>query len=630
MRKFLIGILIATLSFVSCSKDTNDELVLEVSSTKVEIPSSGQAKIEVTTNSKWSASVSGTWCKISPSAGTGNGTIVLRAALNNESEAKTAVLKITSKGITKEVALIQQGTLFNVDKNSVNFTAEGGKESFNIKSNIPWEIESNVSAPWLSVSKTSGDGDAVIELITQKNAVKVSNQVLLTVKAGQLSYEVLVKQAEGPNNNPSKVTLRFPANSGVGVSRNPLFTWDASVDLDNDDIKYDLLYSRDKISWEKVSAIESTGSTITANPKEILAAGTLYYWKVSAYDNFGGSSMSDVYSFTTGNTSLHEDGSYSVYFEGKGFNNNPKTNVKLVFTGDGYTAEDHTDNGKFDQDINEAIEAFFSVEPYKSYKEYFTVYKVAAHSQERGVSIKNSTQVNTVYKATLTGGTGIECNYKTVYNYAYKIPGVNYESLKSMHLVVIINENIYAGTCMSTNEGVSVGMVPVSRISSNNGTNTLFANVVIHECGGHGWGQLADEYVSYDEYLPSSQKVSLSNWHSVGYFLNVSSTSNKTEVPWAQFIGKTGYERMGVFTGAYYYSKGAYRPEETSCMISNMKYYNAQSRWLMVKRIMKVVGNTAFTVEDFIKNDKVKAPDANTKSTPMILEPLGKPIMIWK
>ena len=50
----------------------------------------------------------------------------------------------------------------------------------------------------------------------------------------------------------------------------------------------------------------------------------------------------------------------------------------LIFLGDGFTSDDLiAETGVFDLAVEEACEALFAVEPYKTYKEYFNVWSVA-------------------------------------------------------------------------------------------------------------------------------------------------------------------------------------------------------------------------------------------------------------
>ena len=66
-------------------------------------------------------------------------------------------------------------------------------------------------------------------------------------------------------------------------------------------------------------------------------------------------------------------------------NGNPKTVFNLIFLGDGFITDDLiAETGVFDKAVEEAYEALFAVEPYKTYKEYFNVWSVACESKERG------------------------------------------------------------------------------------------------------------------------------------------------------------------------------------------------------------------------------------------------------
>ena len=72
-------------------------------------------------------------------------------------------------------------------------------------------------------------------------------------------------------------------------------------------------------------------------------------------------------------------------------------------------------------------------------------------------------------------------------------------------------------------------------------------------------------------------------------------------------IGVPGYDKVNAFEGAYYYNYGAWRPEVSSCMIYNEKYYNAPSREAIVKWIYKTAG-LQYTFEDFMEKDIERAP----------------------
>jgi len=284
----------------------------------------------------------------------------------------------------------------------------------------------------------------------------------------------------------------------------------------------------------------------------------------------------------------------------------------------------------FEQNITEGIDYFFSIEPYKSYKNYFRVYKQAAYSTDSGVTQvdKNIYKV-TAFSSSFNGGSSISANTDEVFRYAKMIPGVDDAKLKKMLVVLVINQNRYAGTTFMWSDGSAVALCPVSRSTTE---GSKYKNVIMHEAGGHGFGGLGDEYITFtDKTLPAENKTEALNWSSYGFFANIDVTSDPTVIKWKHFFNRQGYERVGIYEGAYYYSFGAWRPELSSCMIYNEAYYNAPSREAMVKKILTNSGYT-YDLEEFIRLDVQKIP-ANaaliyTKSVnPLLFVPLGPPVL---
>ena len=67
-------------------------------------------------------------------------------------------------------------------------------------------------------------------------------------------------------------------------------------------------------------------------------------------------------------------------------------NVDLVFMGDGDTIDDMaTQNGYYETSLRKAVDYFFDVEPYRTYRNYFNVYIVCAVSNEPGAFRVRST-----------------------------------------------------------------------------------------------------------------------------------------------------------------------------------------------------------------------------------------------
>ena len=66
-------------------------------------------------------------------------------------------------------------------------------------------------------------------------------------------------------------------------------------------------------------------------------------------------------------------------------------------------------------------------------------------------------------------------------------------------------------------------------------------------------------------------------------------------------------------------------------MIDNRKYFNSQSRYMMVERILSIA-KEEFSLDKFISKDVQKTDNSGVIGTkvPYDFKPLGKPIMVIK
>ena len=115
-----------------------------------------------------------------------------------------------------------------------------------------------------------------------------------------------------------------------------------------------------------------------------LSLDRTYYIRAYATNSYGTSYGNQV----SVSTSPYDDGDYILLREATIGNG-----VDLVFMGDGYTAAEIASR-KYENQILEAVNNFFGVEPYKSYSEYFNVYLVFAVSEESGIGNKEHTVNN--------------------------------------------------------------------------------------------------------------------------------------------------------------------------------------------------------------------------------------------
>lgn len=298
--------------------------------------------------------------------------------------------------------------------------------------------------------------------------------------------------------------------------------------------------------------------------------------------------------------------------------------IKVVFVADGFILDEIV-SGEYDQVMDQAITHFFDIEPYTTYRNYFDVYVVYAYSQESGCSNLLTTK-NTALSVKYTGAgssTSMSADNDACFDYCEAVPGVD---LKKTLIAVVPNSTRYGGTCWMWSSGEAIALCPMSSSSYPYD----FRGVVQHEAGGHGFGGLADEYVNYDtETIPADEKLSAQSWQANGFFGNVDFTNDLATIRWKHFIGLTNYTYVGAYEGAYYYGRGVWRPENSSCMITNIRYFNAPSREQIVKRIMSRSGGT-YSFSNFQANDvmQLAPPTKGEVTTFDKSKALARPVLV--
>jgi hypothetical protein len=627
INKFLTAFLLPLMIF-SCAKEVIPTLALSTSQADI-ANFDGTIDITVTSNSAWTATVSDIWCTITPTSGSGNGVIKITASNNNSTSSRAVSMVVICKNLRETAVISQTFAQLSTNTETLAFEKEAGSLPLTVTSNTKWQVEIPSAAAWLTASATSGDGNAIVTFTAQANTLGPAKSAVVLLKYGSSQKSINVTQKKSINLPPTVPVISYPADKGTNIKTIPGFTWTASTDPENDAISYIVYYSKDNVNWTEISTAK-TQVYLTSH----LSENTNYSWKIKAVDAEGASVTSSVYTFSTGLKSGYAHGEYKIHQNATLGNNGACAEV--LFMGDGYTAVDFQDGALFEQEIIEGIESFFSVEPYKSYRSYFKVYKQATYSTDSGATqVDKNIVKNTALSTSFNGGSSITVSTDEVFRYARMIPGVDDAKLKKMLIVVIINQNRYAGTCFMWSDGKAVALCPVSRSTTE---GSKYNNIVNHEAGGHGFGGLGDEYISFaGKTLPAENKSEALSWSNNGFYANIDVTSDSTLVKWRHFFTRLGYDeklggRVGIFEGAYYYTFGAWRPETSSCMINNAPYYNAPSREAMVKKILKVSGYS-YDLDEFIRNDIQKTPGAAvqafTKSVnPLLFVPLAPPVLM--
>lgn len=288
--------------------------------------------------------------------------------------------------------------------------------------------------------------------------------------------------------------------------------------------------------------------------------------------------------------------------------------INLVFLGDGFDAE-NISNGDYLRVMNEQMERFFDIEPYRTYRDYFDVSTAIAVSPESGIGTVNTIRY-TKFETTFTGGVGLRGDNDAIFAYAMKVSPVDKSNLNQSLIIVTPNTIDYGGITQMWSDGSAIAFCPLSEDSYPYDAR----GIIQHEAGGHGFGKLGDEYIYHNAFIDfcdctcCEHAEAINNAKALGWYENLSLTGKMHEVPWAHLIFDDRYsDVVDIYEGGFMHARGVFRSEQNSCMNNNISYYNAISREAIVKRIMEYAGES-YSFEKFVENDKRDAVNSLSRS----------------
>lgn len=613
MKRFTVSTLLCLFALLyGCSGDDTGgetkqtvEISLMSAGELVSTEKKYEILIEAPSSTSWTVSSSEKWVTIEPISGKGDAVCTMTLAENNGNE-RSATITVKAGKSEDTYTFTQSGPrTLTISPDKIEFNADGDPVEVLISTKSAWEITNATDAAWVTFGKTSGTGGETIKITPQPNAQRVARgPVDVKIKSGTTTKNLNLFQSV-PNKAPNAFTVVASSTAAIKYTDPIVFQWNAATDPDGDPIQYEIQFSQNQTTWSTAAA----GLTVTSYtmPDELLGKDQ-YYWRIVAKDSFNGA--------TESNTSLlkvdylHSDNMYYTYQEASaGY-----TPINILFIGDGYIKSDYNYNGDFYKHAETSIEGFFSAEPYKTYRNYFTVWVAVAYSQEQGGTIlqdfssggpKAQTK-NTRFQTVCAGGgsTNISIPSSDMFRqYLYNTLGLTTQAnVNTWTVLLSVNVNARAGTCTMSTGGFSV---------ARSGADSKLGRRMIHEGGGHGFGKLSDEYIDYTGTITQEDIDELNSdrikaggvWE---WRANTDITKDSTLVHWKHYFELDGYKgQVGFFEGCWHYPKGVWRAEETSIMQGSETPtgFNAPSREAIVRRIMKLIGKE-FVFADFLAKDK--------------------------
>lgn len=290
---------------------------------------------------------------------------------------------------------------------------------------------------------------------------------------------------------------------------------------------------------------------------------------------------------------MYESSDYSM--DGTSFTLQEHTTgkgLKVVIMGEAYSDRLIAD-GTYRRDAEKAMEAFFSEEPYTSFRDYFDVY--AVNMVSRNEVLGENTAFQTSYEFERNT---FEINPTIAIDYISQMPEMNYSTKDVTSIILMKTTAPFRSVCSMWSDGFSAAFCV------NNGSEEGLENLIHHEACGHGFGKLEDEYDEFEGTYPTPEWVPEA--HAMNESMNVDVTNDPNEIVWSYFLTDMRYEKekIGIYEGALYYPKGAYRATENSVMRYSTGRFNAPSRQSIYRRIMEKSGGL-YSFEAFLEYDEI-------------------------
>lgn len=255
----------------------------------------------------------------------------------------------------------------------------------------------------------------------------------------------------------------------------------------------------------------------------------------------------------------------------------PAKRFSMVVLGDGYTAPDIP---KFRAHVDKHLNILWSIEPFRSYRNYINVYAVEIISGESGITC--DPEIRQPRKTPLGMQFGGGCT--NINARGITIPQQNqaltreYAARATPHfdqILVIANTDTYGGIGGS--------------LATTSGGNSLGPLITPHELG-HSLGRLGDEYTysargkpggAYTGGEPNSAHMTL---------MSIEDMLTKQQ-KWFRWMGEPSESggKIERFEGGSSRTTGIWRPSKHSMMISVGYYFDQVSRERMTQRISQQV-----------------------------------------
>lgn len=155
----------------------------------------GEAEFNLTADTDWKSTASASWFNSSPDHGKGDARITVAVEENKSTEERTGFLKYEYLDKTSEVTVYQMAKYLTVDSRAFEFDSRGGSHTIELLTNEEWTAELEKDTPWLTLSESSGTGQAQIVVTAGDNPSVNPRSAVVNIECGYAqSVRILISQ----------------------------------------------------------------------------------------------------------------------------------------------------------------------------------------------------------------------------------------------------------------------------------------------------------------------------------------------------------------------------------------------------------------------------------------------------
>lgn len=247
----------------------------------------------------------------------------------------------------------------------------------------------------------------------------------------------------------------------------------------------------------------------------------------------------------------------------------------LIVMGDGYT---EAEQEKFRADTDRHLNVMWSIEPFKSYRNYINVYRIDIVSGESGISCDPGLDAPRRMTPLSMGFWG-QCN-----------PGSVQRLITMDNTAATRYANLVTGTSSANRQILALGNSGTyggagGSYATASGSNSMSALISPHELG-HSLGGLQDEYDYYQRGVPGGPYAGPEP-SSAHHTLLTEREMRDQRRKWWRWLGEPSESGgpIGRYEGGMYATTGVWRPSAHSMMKTLGYYFDQVSREVMVRSI---------------------------------------------